>query len=785
MDYTNPALPVDERIEDLLGRMTLEEKLAQLGSWMPYYLLGPDGPDPARMVELLGDGIGQISRIGGILDAPPARVAELHNAIQRHLVERTRLGIPAIVHEECLNGYSGRGGTVFPQIIGVAATWDPALVERMGGVIRAQMAAVGARQGLAPVLDVARDPRWGRVEEVYGEDAFFAGRMGAAYVRGLQGPRRAGGVIATGKHFLGYGASEGGMNWAPAHIPDRELLEVYALPFETAIREAGLGSMMNAYHELDGVPCGVSREVMTGLLRARLGFDGFTVSDYVAIRTAWTYHHVADSLQGAAIQALLAGLDVELPNTDGYGAPLLDAVQHGLVSEDELDVSVRRVLKAKFELGLFEQPYVDAERAGAAFDQPEHSALAREIATGSLVLLKNEGDLLPLPGGLASVAVIGPNADSVRNLMGDYTFVGQMAALVETIKAGAFSAAGSAKVDEATRLSVLELFRDYLDAPDEEAYARSRYTVPSIVEAIRALAGPGCDVRHARGCDVRGTSTDGFAEAVAAARQAQMAVLVLGEKSGLDSTCTCGESRDRADLDLPGVQQQLLEAVVATGTPVALVVVGGRPLSLAWAAEHVPAILLAWVPGQAGGPAVADVLFGRASPGGKLPMTIPRSVGQVPAYYNHKPSGGRTFWAGDYVDLPAAPLYPFGHGLSYGACAYSNLRIAPEAIASRDWLTVSCDVANTGPRDAVEVAQLYLHIRQASVTRPVKELADFQRLTLQPGETRSVTFRVSAPRLAYLDREMEWALEPGPVDVMVGSSSEDIRLRGEFTIRDI
>jgi beta-glucosidase len=785
--YKDSSQPIDARVADLLARMTLEEKVAQLGAWMPYYVLGPHGPDPDKLRALLGQGIGQISRIGGILDVPPERVAELYNAIQRFLVEDTRLGIPAVVHEECLNGYSGRGGTVFPQIIGVAATWDPERVEQMAGVIRTQMRAVGAHQGLAPVLDVARDPRWGRTEEVYGEDPYLISRMGSAYVRGLQGAQSAdstNGVVATAKHFLGYGVSEGGMNWAPAHIPARELYEVFARPFEAAIREAGLASLMNAYHELDGVPCGMSREIMTDLLRGKLGFDGYTVSDYVAIRTAWSYHHVAEDLQGAAIQALRAGLDVDLPNSDGYAAPLIEAVRAGRVSEAQVDVSVRRVLAAKFRLGLFERPYVDPQQAAQVFAQTEGRELAHQIAVEGMTLLKNDGGVLPLGANLKRIAVIGPNADSVRNLMGDYTFAGQMAALVETIKTGAFSAAGSAKVDEDTRLAVLALFERYLNT-DEETFTRAAYDgAPSILDAIRATVPAGTQVRYARGCDVHSTSRTGFDEAVETARQSQLAVLVLGEKSGLDASATCGESRDRADLDLPGVQQQLLEAVAATGTPVVLVLVGGRPLAITWAAQaaSVPAILAAWVPGQAGGAAVADVLFGRASPGGKLPISVPRSVGQVPVYYNHKPSGGRTFWAGDYVDLETTPLYPFGHGLSYATFAYGNLRISPSQVDSYASVTIACDIANTGTCEAAEVVQLYLHDREAAVTRPVQELMGFRRVMLAPGQARTVEFVVPMNLLGFCGRDMAFVVEPGHVDVLVGSSSADIRLRGEFEI---
>ena len=782
--YKDPSQQVEKRVEDLMSRMTLEEKVAQLGSYFAFELLGPEGPDYKELSNALENGIGQISRIAGISGNTPEETAALVNAFQKFLMQETRLGIPAVMHEECLSGYQAKRGTIFPQMIGVAATWDTGLVRRMVAIIREQMLTVGARQGLAPVLDVARDPRWGRTEETFGEDPYLISCMGIAYVKELQGDDLRKGVVATAKHFLGYGNSEGGLNWAPAYISERELYEVFARPFEAAIREAGLASVMNAYNELDGVPCAVSREVLTDLLRKRLGFQGFVVADYFAVETAFTYHRVAAGLQEAAIQAIKAGLDVELPTTAGYGNPLVEAVQSGLVDGATIDASVRRVLEFKFRLGLFEDPYVDSDRISEVFGRPENSETARMVAVKSMTLLKNDGNLLPLRKDLKSIAVIGPNADSVRNLLGDYSYVAQLEGVLGMAAAGVQMVSIEMDEEKSARVGkvLMSGFKDILEAQHEDDFALKNCDMPSILQSIESAVSEKTRVVYARGCSIQGDSTDGFEEAMEAARQAEVAVLVLGEKSGMDKTATSGETRDRTSLELPGVQQQLLEAVYETGTPVVLVLINGRPLSITWAAEHIPAILEAWVPGEAGGPAVANVLFGDAVPGGKLPISVPRSVGQVPVYYYHKPSGGRSQMYGDYVDLSSTPLFPFGFGLSYTEFEYSNLRVSSSRVDSRGAVEISCDVANVGKVTGDEVVQLYLHDREATVTRPVQELAGFSRLSLKPGDICTVTFTVKMSQLGFCNREMEFVVEPGNIDVMIGSSSADIRLRGEFEI---
>ncbi len=750
----------DNRVRDLVARMTLDEKLAQIGCVWSTSLLDNGAFSIARAREKLSHGIGHITRIGGATVLRPAESAAFANEIQRFLVEETRLGIPAIIHEESCAGYTARDATCFPQAIGLASTWEPGLIAAMTDVIRTQMRAVGAHQSLAPVLDVARDPRWGRTEETFGEDPYLIAQMGIAYVRGLQGPDLRRGIAATGKHFAGYGASEGGMNWAPAHIARRELLEVFVAPFAAVIKEARLASIMNAYNEIDGIPAGASKELLTDILRGELGFEGAVVSDYFTVNTLFEYHRIGANESDAACAALEAGLDVELPALRCYGAPLRQALEEGRLDIALIDRAVSRLLQMKVELGLFEQPYVDADVAPAVFDTREQRALAREIARQSIVLLKNDGPLLPLAKDIGSVALIGPAADSVRLLQGDYHYPAHLEIMFGEIKEGDLSPRPAGTVNLAQHFVPMVTVRD----------------------GIRRAVSPQTTIHHARGCDIVGDSTDGFAAAVAAARDAEVAVVVVGEKSGLADGCTSGESRDRADLGLPGVQQELVEAVVATGTPVVVVLISGRPLALPWIVAHAPAVVHAWVPGEEGGSAVADVLFGDCSPGGKLPISVPRAVGQVPLYYNHKPSGGRSHWTGRYVDSSTAPLFPFGHGLSYTRFAYTDLSVLPARARAADTVHVGVTVTNTGERAGDEVVQLYVHDVSASVTRPVKELKGFKRLRLQAGERRTMTFELAVSQLAFYDRDMRLVVEPGAIEVMIGSSSEDIRLSGAFEI---
>jgi beta-glucosidase len=759
--YRDPGRSLGERVDDLLLRMNVDEKLAQLGgAWSTGLLDTAGGFSEARARDKLLHGIGHVTRIGGATVLRPPEVAGLANAIQRFLVSHTRLGIPAVIHEESCAGFQARDATCFPQAIGLAATWEPPLIEAMTRVVRRQMRAVGAHHTLAPVLDVARDPRWGRTEETFGEDPYLISQMGIAYVRGVQGDDLTEGVVATGKHFLGYGASEGGMNWAPAHLGQREILEIYARPFAAAIKEAKLASMMNAYNEIDGVPLGASSELLGDLLRRRIGFDGVVVSDYFTVATLHQYHRVANDEAEAACAALAAGIDIELPAVHCYGAPLRQALDEGKIDIQLVDAAVRRVLLQKLALGLFERPYVDAGRAAEVFDTVEQRALAHQLAQKSIVLLKNDGSLLPLRKDLTALAVIGPSADSVRLLQGDYHYPAHLEIMYGEIR------------------------EDDMSPRPAGAINLAQYFVRmvTVIEGIRAKVGPQTRLLYAPGCDIAGESKAGFAAAVDAAQQAEVAVLVVGEKSGLVEGCTSGESVDRAGLGLSGVQQALVEAIAATGKPIVVVLINGRPLALPWIAANVAAMVEAWVPGEEGGSAIADVLFGDYNPAGRLPVSLPVSVGQVPVFYNHKPSGGRSQWKGDYADLSARPLFPFGHGLSFSRYEYTDLRIAPEQASAADTIDVSLLVHNVGERGGDEVVQLYVHDTIASVTRPVKELKGFARLSLAAGEARRVCFSLPVALLAFYDRSMDYVVEPGSIEIMLGASSEDIRLSGRLDI---
>lgn len=759
--YRDPARAVAERVDDLLARMTVQEKVAQLGSAWVFQLADGSGLSDERVPELLRDGIGQVTRISGASGLDAAGAATLANAIQRYLVEETRLGIPAIVHEEVCSGVMARGSTVFPQAIGVASTWEPELAEALADAVRVQLRAMGAHQGLSPVLDVCRDPRWGRTEETFGEDPYLVARMGTAFVRGLQGVDLREGIIATAKHFVGYGASEGGLNWAPAHLGERELREVHLHPFEAAVRTAGLRSVMNAYNELDGIPCAADRRLLTEILREEWGFTGTVVADYFAVRQLADYHRVAAGAEEAAALALGAGLDAELPNTDCFGTPLLAALDAGLVGTEAVDAAVRRVLTAKFELGLFERPYVEASSAASLAATAEHRDLARRVALKSIVLLRNDG-VLPLSPDVGSVAVIGPNANAARNLLGDYTYPAHVESLLEMRQSGR---------------NVFGMpLRDDLDL----ALADAEVGSATIVEALQERLGG--RVRFARGCDVNGTSREGFDEAIALAASSDVAVLVLGDKAGLTDDATTGESRDRASFDLPGVQEELARAVIATGTPVVLVLVTGRPTASPSLHEASSGVVLAWLPGEQGAAAVADVLLGDASPGGKLPISYPRSAGQVPVFYGHKISGGRSHWKGDYVDSPAGPLYPFGFGLGYTTFSLSRASVRQETVTWNESLLVDVTVANAGARAGEEVVQLYVRDPRATVTRPVLELKSFRRLELAAGASCTVTFEVPVAQLGFYDRDMTYVVEPGTVEVLVGTSSVDLLEAGTVTV---
>ena len=711
---------------ELLGRMTLEEKVAQLVSLPVEDLVDERGEfSEAKAEKLLRHGVGEIARVAGSrLGLRPRQAARLVNRIQKFLVERTRLGIPAIVHEECLSGLMAPSTIMFPMPLALASTWDPELVRRVAEAIRSQALLVGARHCLSPVLDLCLDPRWGRCEETYGEDPYLAAAMGLAYVRGLQGGDLRSGVAATAKHFAGHGWPEGGRNTAPVNAGPRWLRHAHLYPFEAVVKLAGVRTVMAAYHEIDGVPCHASEELLTGVLRREWGFDGVVVSDYWGIRMLVAVHRVAGTCLEAAKLALSAGVDVELPQPECF-AQLVDAVRRGEVPESLVDRAVERVLRLKRLLGLFENPYVDESKVPESIDDPSYRQLALEAARKSIVLLKNDG-ALPLPRSVRRIAVVGELADDPLLMLGDYHYPAHVGA-----------------------------------KPDVR--------VVTVLEGLRGRLGPGVEVVHARSPE----------EAEAAARSSDVVVAVVGDVSCIfdRKRCTSGEGVDRAELSVPASQREAVARAAGAGRPLVLVVVAGRPMSLDGLDGLANAVLWAWKLGAEGGNAIADVLLGIASPGGRLPVSLPRSAGQLPIYYHRRPSS-----FGDYVEAPSRPAYPFGYGLSYSQFRYSNLSVEPAEVAGAGKVSVSLEVENAGPYEADEVVQLYVSRPPSDVALPAKELKGFARVSLRPGERRRVTFALPLELLAYYDRRMRLVVTPGEYKVTVGRSSEEAVLEGSFRV---
>ena len=802
--YRDAARPVEERVDDLLGRMTLDEKVAQLTGILPFDLLGPTGLDEQRFEAHLADGIGEISA-GALLSPDPARLIPMLDQLQRYLVEQTRLGIPAIVHHEALAGLVHQACADFPTAIALAASWDPQSVEAaMNDVVRRQMRALGVHQACSPNLDLARDARWGRVQETYGEDPYLGSAIGVAFVRGLQGDDRHEGVLATAKHFLGYAMADGGRNIGAVQLGERELLEVYARPFGAAIAEAGLESVMCAYSDLNGEPAAASRRLLTDMLRGILGFHGLTVADYGAVNALATRQRTAADAADAGVQALQAGLDVELPGSLCYTAGLAPAVRDGLLDEAVVDQSVRRVLDAKFRLGLFEDPYGNVEAFAATNTEDARRStrgLARRIATRSTVLLANPNGVLPLPRDLARVAVIGPNARSIRNLFGGYS----APQAIEMITSGDMglppvlggetdvepgvaaepddTPVGEPSADESGGTGAdFGFVRRIATRPSDVALAaiEAAYTdTPTVLDAIEAVVADGTEVVYALGGHVHDPSTDGIAEAVDATTGSDVAILVLGDKTGLVSDAVVGETRDRSTLELAGAQRPLLEAVCATGVPVVVVLLGSQPVPVLAEEGGPAAVVYAYQPGSVGGVAIADILFGIENPSGRVPITIPRTAGQCPIFHAYKNGSEPS----TYTDIDdSGPAYPFGHGLSYTTFEYRSIAVDTTEVHADGSVPVHVAVANTGDRAGEEVVQLYASIRRRGVTRPVRELVGFHRVSLEAGQVATVTFVLQPAILAYYDVGMNLVVTPGEVRLMAGPSSAMLPLTTTFTI---
>ncbi|KQY41966.1 beta-glucosidase [Cellulomonas sp. Root137] len=729
---------VGDRASELLTRMTLEEKLAQIvGFWEKgdgevVAPLQGEFTHEQGLDEATRHGLGHITRAYGTRPVDAVERAQWLWNLQRRLVRETRLGIPALVHEECLTGLSAWRAATFPTPLAWGASFDPDLVAEMGAAIGDSMRTLGVHQGLAPVLDVIRDPRWGRVDECIAEDPYVVGTIGTSYVRGLQST----GVHATLKHFVGYSGSQSGRNFGPVHAGPREVADVLLVPFEMAVLDGGARSVMSSYTEIDGVPVAADPQLLTGVLRDRWGFDGTVVADYFGVAFLHLLHAVAGDLGEAAGLALAAGVDIELPTGDAYLTPLAEAVRAGRVDEALVDRAVLRALRQKDELGLLDATFDDEPPTSVDLDSPEHRRIAARLAEESVVLLSNDGTL-PLAGP-ARVAVIGPNADRAEALFGCYSFLNHVLAHHPEVEVG--------------------------------------FESPTVRQALAAEL-PGAEIVFALGCAVDDDDRSGFGAAVQAAASAEVAVLVVGDHAGLFGRGTVGEGCDRDDLELPGVQRELVEAVLATGTPVVLVLLTGRPYAIDWALERCAAVVQAFFPGEEGGTAIAGVLSGRVNPSGHLPVSMPRSAGAQPFSYLHPPLGGN----GDVTNLASTPALPFGHGLSYTTFVHSELAVGAQ-VPTDGHIGASVRVTNTGERAGDDVVQLYARDLVGSVTRPVAQLVGYRRVRLEPGESTVVTFSVPTTRLAFSGRDLARVVEPGDVDLWVGPSCAERETEGRLTL---
>ena len=754
LPYQNPQLSVEERVTDLIQRMTLEEKVGQLRctlAWNYYTIKGKEVVPSESFKQDIAEG--NIGMLWGTYRADPwtqkslenglnpELAAKAGNALQKYVIENTRLGIPLFLAEEAPHGHMAIGTTVFPTGFGMAATWNPSLIERVGEVIGQEIRLQGGHISYGPVLDLAREPRWSRVEETMGEDPVLAGELGSAMVKGLGGGdlSKPWSTIATLKHFIGYGTTEGGQNGGITVAGSRELRESFLPPFKKAI-DAGALSVMTSYNSLDGIPSTASKALLTDLLRNEWGFRGFVVSDLYSVDGIFGTHRVARNKQEAGVMALKAGVDADLGAL--AFAPLVDAVKKGLVSEKEINHALANILRLKFEMGLFENPYVDVEKAQKQVRSDSNKNVALVTAREVITLLKNDGNTLPL-SKQTKVLVCGPNADNVYNMLGDYT------------------------------------------SPQEDG------NVKTILSGIRTKL-PAAQVEYVKGCAVRDTSESNISEAVEAAHRADVIIVAVGGSSARDfktsyketgaavtdsktiSDMDCGEGFDRATLTPLGHQMELLKALKATGKPLVVIYIEGRPMDKSWAAQNADALLTAYYPGQEGGTAIADVLFGDYNPAGRLPVSVPANIGQLPVYYNKKPPMPH-----DYVEMSARPLYPFGYGLSYTTFKYDNLQVKKQDPTTFE---VNLKVTNTGQYDGDEVVQLYLHDEFASTAQPLKQLKKFQRIFIPKGETRDITFTLEAEDLSIINADMKCVVEPGDFTIMIGSSSDNILLQETITV---
>ncbi|MGN1103877.1 MAG: glycoside hydrolase family 3 N-terminal domain-containing protein [Candidatus Coproplasma sp.] len=773
--YKDPKKTVAERVDDLISRMTPLEKVCQLSCAYAY-------GGTINTEEELKNGIGQIGMSSGCMSI--RENIELVNRVQKYLIENTRLGIPALFHVETLNGVSLSGATTYPIPLGLAANWDKDIIKELAGEISEEAAACGQKIALAPVLDVARDPRWGRMGETYGESPALVSELGNAYVHGIQDKNK---VAACAKHFLGYAASEGGLNMSGAHIGPRELREVYAKPFKTAIEEAGLKAVMNCYLAIDGEPVTGSKKYLTDLLRGELNFNGLTIADYGSMDKLCDVFHVAPDRSTAGQIALEAGLDTETPRKSCLNDEFISRSEQGIIPMETVDVPLRRLLKLKFELGLFDNPYADEKTAQSILQANGHLYTSYKAACGSMTLLKNQGGILPLKN-IKSIAVIGPNGDDVRALFGGYTYP----AFYEGMRDMLLGIAESMGLEgvEAAEGQKQFLLQTVAKLPEVGTLIKSVYSgVDTVYNAICKEAGSEVAVNFAQGCNLTGGDKSKFSEAIDVAKASEVIIFVCGGRNGSGNGCTMGENVDSCNVGLPEVQEELAKELYKTGKPLVIVHMDGKPLSSVWAKENAAAILEAWHPGQLGARAIAETLFGKNNPSGKLPVTAVRHAGQIPVYAE-QPNGSGALNRGQtnnkitqgYADESGLPLWSFGYGLNYSEFKINNEKISQKEIKTDGVVQVMCDVTNIGEKDGAEVVQLYFRDLCASVVRPDKQLADFARVELKGGETKQIELVFKAEQSAYYDNSLTLCLDRGEIELLIGNSSDNLKSLGIIKI---
>lgn len=787
--YKDQNQNIEIRVEDLLSRMTLEEKAAQLCGNLPSSVITDGELDMEKLREVGKHGHGRFTQYSLVGLVSPEKIASISNRIQRFFIEETRLGIPVALQSENLCGYPAAGGTIFPAMCNLGCAWEPELLETMGEIIGEESKAVGINSAMSPVIDVSRDPRWGRTYETFGEDPYLISQMGLHYVRGMQKK----GVSCIAKHFLGYGETQGGLNVAATRINDRELYETFATPFEAADKEAGLDAIMASYSEIDGIPVGSNPVIARKLLRDTMGFQGMLTSDGAAIWKMFDYFHIANSYEEAGFLAKKGGLDTEIPVGNAYKM-LPEFVRNGMLSEEYLDESVRRILRIKFKRGLFEHPYVDEKEVFSHMTDKKKKEYSKMLAKKSLVLLKNKDHLLPLDKE-KKVAVIGPHGDSLRYPVSGYTYP----AYIEMLKAsvdqkGSDEITFNGIVDEAKKEKKSSGFNTMYDMFSREDYNRL-YDVDDILIQLGASTlqeelGKYYSVIYEKGCEILGEDRSSFSKAVEAAENSDVVVAALGGNCGRVNV-TGGEGKDRCHLDLPGVQQELLQEIIKTEKPIILILYGPGIFSITGEEEHVDAVIQAGLPGPYGSKALAEVLEGKYNPGGKLSVTVPRSVGQIPIYYNHKTGSGYNagigaekslIFSGGYVDESNMPLYPFGYGLSYTQFEIRDVEIPETEISTNGTVEIDCTVENVGKVRGDEVVQLYYHFRNAHVIRPVMQLVGFKRVTLESGEKKKIHFSLKTAQLGYYNEEMEFVVELGKADIFLGTSSVDLPFCKEIVL---